>query len=63
MSRLISTTIYLNEDQIADIARISQKLNVPKAYLIRKGIDLAINWGEERIEMWSEAEKLVADKE
>ena len=57
--RKVSTTIYLDEDQVADLKRICQKLDVPQASLVRKGIDLAIDWGEERIAIWDKAEELV----
>jgi hypothetical protein len=41
-SRMTSTTVYLTEDQQARLGATSSRLRVPKAVLIREGIDLAL---------------------
>lgn len=41
-SRMTSTTVYLTEDQQSRLGAVAGRLRVPKAVLIREGIDLAI---------------------
>jgi predicted transcriptional regulator len=39
---MTSTTVYLTEDQQSRLGAVADRLRVPKAVLIREGIDLAI---------------------
>jgi len=39
---MTSTTVYLTEEQQERLSDVSARLRVPKAVLIREGIDLAI---------------------
>ena len=41
-SRMTSTTVYLTEDQQERLGAVAGRLRVPKAVLIREGIDLAL---------------------
>lgn len=42
MSKKISTTVYITEEQNEKLKRLSEKTKVPVAEYIRQGIDLAL---------------------
>ncbi len=48
--RKISTSVYLDIDQCDALEEVSRKANVSKAEIIRRGIDLALNEFEDKIE-------------
>ena len=60
MSRMVSTSVYLPDDQLKDLNKAARKLDVSRAMLIRKGIDMALAWADERAEILEKAEELVA---
>lgn len=41
-SRMTSTTVYLTEEQQARLDAVRERTRMPKAVLIREGIDLAL---------------------
>ena len=50
-SRRYSTTVYLDPDQHKALKRLSEKTDVPIAAIVRRGVDLALAWFEEREEL------------
>lgn len=41
-SRMTSTTVYLTQEQQKRLDEVGSRIRVPKAVLIRQGIDLAL---------------------
>jgi predicted transcriptional regulator len=46
--RKVSTTVYLDDDQYRALVILSRKTSIPQAVIVRKGVDLALAWFEER---------------
>lgn len=63
MNRLTSTTVYLALDQAHDLAKASRKLGVSRSALIRKGIDMVIDWAEIRSRVLEKADALMEEEE
>jgi len=51
----VSTTVYLDVDQLKSLKDLSGKLEVPMAAIIRRGVDQAIRIYEEKHELFEEA--------
>ena len=49
MSNKIATTIYLKEQQKAQLEELNERLKVPQSELIRQGIDLILKQYEEKL--------------
>lgn len=46
----VSTTVYLGADQAEALADIQRKTGIPRSVMIRRGVDLAIDWYEQWLE-------------
>ena len=46
-----TTSVYIDDDQLKTLRALSKELEVTMAAMIRRGIDLAIDWYEERKEL------------
>lgn len=46
--RMVSTTVYLDQDQVDQLRLLSERTKVPVAEYVRQGIDLALERNEPR---------------
>ena len=42
MARMISTTVYLTQDQLRRLKAITQRTGIPQAVVIRRGVEIAL---------------------
>ena len=49
--RKVSTTIYLTREQDEALEQLSRATDIPKAVMIRRGVDLALDWYANREEL------------
>lgn len=53
---LKSTTVYLQRDQWRELKKLSEKLEISMAVMIRRGIDVSIEYYKEKLELFERSE-------
>lgn len=52
MPKYITTTVYLGEGQLKRLHELREKTKVPMAEVIRRGVEIAIELEEAKVEAW-----------